>query len=103
MVATAAQNITLLMDAWETGHEMPLLRSNGNTKAFNYGVFSAIATRTRPTSSGSPATTLRPDRQHGQHSSRTSCRIASVDPNHLQTSQLDFYVSGRTTTLCFFR
>jgi Protein of unknown function (DUF4038)/Putative collagen-binding domain of a collagenase len=97
MVSTAAQNgITLLIDTWETGAEMPLLRSNGNTKAFNYGVFLGNRYRNSPniiwisgndfqTFTNNTDNTLIKNIMQG---------IASVDPNHLQTTQLNFAVSG---------
>jgi hypothetical protein len=95
MVATAAQNgITLLIDTWETGAEMPLLRSNGNTKAFNYGAYLGNRYKDSPniiwitgndfqTYSDNTDNRLIQSIMHG---------IASVDSNHLQTTQL--YLSG---------
>jgi hypothetical protein len=97
MVATAAQNgITILMDTWETGAEMPLLRSNGNTKAFNYGVYLGNRYKNSPniiwitgndfqTYTNNTDNTLIQNIMEG---------IASVDPNHLQTTQLNYTVSG---------
>jgi hypothetical protein len=97
MVATAAQNgITILMDTWETGAEMPLLRSNGNTKAFNYGVYLGNRYKSSPniiwitgndfqTYTNTTDNTLIQNIMQG---------IASVDPNHLQTTQLNYTVSG---------
>jgi uncharacterized protein DUF4038/collagenase-like protein with putative collagen-binding domain len=97
MVATAAQyGITILMDTWETGAEMPLLRSNGNTKAFNYGVYLGNRYKDSPnliwitgndfqTYTDSTDNTLIKNIMQG---------IASVDSNHLQTDQLNYTVSG---------
>jgi hypothetical protein len=97
MVATAAQNgITILMDTWETGAEMPLLRSNGNTKAFNYGVYLGNRYKNSPniiwitgndfqTYTNSTDNTLIKNIMQG---------IASVDSNHLQTDELNYTVSG---------
>ncbi len=97
MVATAAQNgIILFIDTWETGGEMGILQANGNTKAFNYGVFLGNRYKNNPnviwitgndftTSGNSTDDTLIKNIMAG---------IASVDPNHLQTVQLGYPVSG---------
>ena len=91
IVTAAAQNgVTILMDNWETGAGMPLLRSNGNTKAFNYGVFLGNRYKNSPniiwilgndfwTWQDSTDITLAKNIMAG---------IASVDTNHLQTTQL---------------
>jgi hypothetical protein len=97
MVATAAQNgIMILMDTWETGAEMPLLRSNGNTKAFNYGVFLGNRYKNSPniiwiTGNDFESWT---DNTDNTLIKNIMQGIASVDTNHQQTSQLNFYVSG---------
>jgi len=97
MVATAAQNgITILMDAWETGAEMPLLRSNGNTKAFNYGAYLGNRYKNSPNIiwiTGNDFQTYT-DNTDNTLISNIMQGIASADANHLQTTQLNYTVSG---------
>src|SRR5215471_15126612 len=95
MIATAAQNgITLLIDTWETGGEMPLLRSNGNTKAFNYGAYLGNRYKDSPNIiwiTGNDFQSYLDNTDNGLiHSIMHG--IASVDSNHLQTTQL--YLNG---------
>jgi len=97
MIATAAQNgITLLIDTWETGGEMPLLRSNGNTKAFNYGAYLGNRYKNSPniiwiTGNDFQSYLDNTDNLLIQSIMRG---IESVDPNHLQTTQLNPNFSG---------
>jgi hypothetical protein len=97
MVAAAAQNgIMILMDTWETGAEMPLLRSNGNTKAFNYGVYLGNRYKNSPNIiwiTGNDFQTYT-DSTDNALIKNILQGIASVDPNHLQTTQLNYTVSG---------
>jgi Protein of unknown function (DUF4038)/Concanavalin A-like lectin/glucanases superfamily/Putative collagen-binding domain of a collagenase/Fibronectin type III domain len=97
MVATAAQNgITILMDTWETGGEMGILRANGAAKAFNYGVFLGSRYKNSPNIiwiTGNDFVTWT-DSTDNNLIENIMAGIASVDPNHLQTSQLDYPVSG---------
>jgi len=98
MLSIAAQNgITILMDAWETGGEMPLLEANGATKAFNYGVF--LGNRYKNYANiiwitGNDFQTWNSSSTDNNLIKSIMQGIASVDPNHLQTSQLNYTISG---------
>src|SRR5215467_4367477 len=97
MVATAAENgITLLINTWETGGEMPLLRSNGSTKAFNYGAYLGNRYKNSPNIIwiiGNDFQTY-PDITDNMLIQSVMQGIASVDPKHLQTTQLNYNISG---------
>jgi hypothetical protein len=97
MVTTAAQKgITLLMDTWETGGEMPLLRSNGNTKAFNYGAYLGNRYKNSPNIIWITGNDFQSysDNTDNMLIQNIMQGIASADPNHLQTTQLNYTVSG---------
>jgi hypothetical protein len=98
MVAAAAQyGITILMDTWETGGEMGLLQANGNTKAFNYGVFLGTRYKNSPNIiwiTGNDFQTWNTSSSDNNLIKNILAGVASVDSSHLQTTQLNYYVSG---------
>jgi len=97
IVALAAQyGITILMDTVETGAEMPLVQAAGTTNAFTYGVYLGNRYKNAPnliwiTGNDFQTWTDATDNALIQH---IMAGIASVDPDHLQTSQLNYPVSG---------
>jgi hypothetical protein len=96
-VNTAANyGMTILFDTWETGALMNLARVNGNTKMFNYGVFLGNRYKNVPNIiwiTGNDFQTWT-DSIDNELMKNVMAGIASVDNNHLQTTQLNYYASG---------
>jgi Protein of unknown function (DUF4038)/Putative collagen-binding domain of a collagenase len=92
----AGQGITVLFDTWETGALMPLAEANGNTKMFNFGAF--LGNRYKDVANivwitGNDFQTW-PDNTDNTLIKNLMAGLASVDTNHLQTTQLDYFASG---------
>ncbi|HVO79758.1 MAG TPA: DUF4038 domain-containing protein [Terriglobales bacterium] len=92
----ASYGIIILFDTWETGILMPLARANGNTKMHNFGVF--LGNRYKTFSNiiwitGNDFQTWT-DPTDNALMQNLMAGIASADPNHLQTTELSYSVSG---------
>jgi hypothetical protein len=94
--AAADHGLIVLFDTWETGALMPLARLSGNTKMHDFGVFLGNRYKNFPniiwiTGNDFGAWFNDSDNQLMQN---LMAGIASADPNHLQTTELNPYVSG---------
>ena len=96
MINVAAQNgIVVFLDPIETGGWLPVLRNNGLTKAFNYGVY--VGNRYKAMTnivwlSGNDFQTWRTTSDNNL-ARQVMAGIASVDPGHLQSIELDYDAS----------
>lgn len=92
----ASYGIIILFDTWETGILMPLARFSGNAKMHDFGVFLGNRYKEVPNIiwiTGNDFQTWR-DPTDNALMQNLMAGIASADPNHLQTTELDFTVSG---------
>jgi uncharacterized protein DUF4038/collagenase-like protein with putative collagen-binding domain len=92
----ASYGMIILFDTWETGALMPLARANGNTKMHDFGVFLGNRYKNVPNIiwvTGNDFQTWT-DSTDNALMQNLMAGIAAVDPNHLQTTQLNFSVSG---------
>ena len=92
----ASYGIIILFDTWETGALMPLARANGNTKMHDYGAFLGNRYKNVPNIiwiTGNDFQTWT-DPTDNALMQNLMAGIASADPNHLQTTELNFTVSG---------
>jgi hypothetical protein len=92
----ASYGIIILFDTWETGALMPLARTSGDTKMHDFGVFLGNRYKDVPNIiwiTGNDFQTCR-DPTDNALMQNLMAGIASADPNHLQTTELDFYASG---------
>jgi hypothetical protein len=96
-VNTAAKyNIIILFDTWETGALMPLARTSGNAKMHSFGMFLGNRYKNFPNIvwiTGNDFQTWSDPSDNGLIQNLMS-GIAASDPNHLQTTELSFNVSG---------
>ena len=98
MINIAASNgITVLLDAFETGGWMSFLEAQGNTKAFNWGAYLGNRYKNFPNIvwiTGNDFQTWNTSAIDNNLIKNIMAGIASVDPNHLQTVELNFDISG---------
>jgi hypothetical protein len=98
MVGIAAKyNITIFLDAFETGGWMSFLEAQGNAKAFNWGVFLGNRFRDVPNVvwiTGNDFQTWSLSPTDNELIKNIMAGISSADSNHLQTIELNFDVSG---------
>jgi Protein of unknown function (DUF4038)/IPT/TIG domain/Putative collagen-binding domain of a collagenase/Abnormal spindle-like microcephaly-assoc'd, ASPM-SPD-2-Hydin/Fibronectin type III domain len=93
----ATYGIVAFLDPIETGGWLTTLESNGATKAFNYGVFLGNRYKSFPNivwMSGNDFQDWNSNSTDNNLVKQVMAGIASVDPNHLQTTELNFNVSG---------
>lgn len=94
--AAAAKNMVVLLDPIETGGWLSVLDDNGETKARNYGRFLGNRYKDQPNiiwMSGNDFQSWRDPSQN--RLVRAVMRgLAETDPNHIQTIELDYYVSA---------
>lgn len=93
----ASYGITVLMDTFETGGWMSMLEENGPTKAFNYGVY--LGNRYRDFKNiiwitGNDFQSWYFNSTDNQDIAAIMSGVASADSNHLQTTELNYLVSG---------
>jgi hypothetical protein len=97
MINLAAQyGIVVFLDPAETGGWLPVLQANGTTKAFNYGVYVGNRYKNFPNIvwlSGNDFQTWRTPEDDAVVLA-VGRGIQSVDPNHLQTAELDYTFSS---------
>jgi hypothetical protein len=92
----ANYGMTVLFDVWETGALMPLARASGNTKMHDLGVFLGNRYKDIPNIiwiTGNDFQTWT-DNTDNMLIQRLMAGIASVDKNHVQTTELHYNVSG---------
>ncbi len=92
----ASHGIIILFDTWETGALMPLARANGNTKMHDFGGFLGNRYKNVPNIiwiTGNDFQTWT-DPTDNALMQNLMAGIASADPNHLQTTELNYNVSG---------
>jgi hypothetical protein len=93
----AAQNgIVVFLDPIETGGWTITLENNGSTKAFNYGAFLGARYKNFPNIvwlSGNDFQTWPTSSNDNNLVRQVMAGIASNDPNHLQTIELNYYES----------
>jgi hypothetical protein len=85
--------ITILFNAWDTGGLRPLMEASGNAKMYNFGVFLGNRYKTFPNiiwMSGSDFQNWKTNSTDNTLIEKLMAGIASVDKNHLQTTELDF-------------
>ena len=98
MVRLAANHgIQIVMDAFETAGWMPVLEQNGLQKAFRYGKF--LGNRYKNFNNiiwitGNDFQTWNTSSTDNHLIAALMQGIASADPNHLQTTELNYLVSG---------
>jgi hypothetical protein len=95
--AAASYGITILFDTWETGALMPLARANGNGKMHDFGVFLGNRYKNFPNIiwiTGNDFQTWNDGSGDNSLMENLMAGIASVDKVHLQTTELNYYVSG---------
>ena len=98
MVRLAANHgIQIVMDAFETAGWMPVLELNGIQKAFRYGKF--LGNRYKNFNNiiwitGNDFQTWNTSSMDNHLVAAIMRGIASADPNHLQTTELNYLVSG---------
>ena len=98
MIALAANHhIQIVLDTLDSNGMGDLAKNSGDANCFNYGV--ALGNRYKNTPNliwitGNDFQKWRTDASANSAATNIMAGIASVDPNHLQTNQLDFYVSG---------
>ncbi|HEX4862073.1 MAG TPA: DUF4038 domain-containing protein [Rhizomicrobium sp.] len=94
--AAAAKNMVVLLDPIETGGWLSVLDDNGETKARAYGRFLGNRYKDQPNiiwMSGNDFQSWRDPSQN--RLVRAVMRgLAETDPNHIQTIELDYYVSA---------
>ena len=92
----AAHGMVVLLDPIETGGWLSVLDENGLTKAKKYGEFLGNRFKSQPNivwMSGNDFQSWRDSSQNGLV--RAVMRgLAAKDPNHIQTAELDYYVSA---------
>lgn len=94
--AAAAKGMVVLLDPIETGGWLGVLNENGNMKARQYGEYLGNRFKDTPNiiwMSGNDFQSWRDDSQNAQVRAVMK-GIASKDPNHIQTVELDYYVSA---------
>jgi hypothetical protein len=92
----ASYGLIILFDTWETGALMPLARANGTMKMHDFGVFLGSRYKNFPNIiwiTGNDFQTWT-DPTDNALMQNLMAGIASADPNHLQTTELNFSVSG---------
>jgi len=94
--AAAAHGMVVLLDPIETGGWLGVLNDNGETKARKYGEY--LATRFKDTPniiwmSGNDFQSWR-DQSQTKLVRAVMRGLANKDPNHIQTVELDYYVSA---------
>ena len=100
----AADQLTVFLDPIDTGGWMTTLEANGATKAFNYGVYLGSRYRNTPNivwDSGNDFNDWNTNATDNNLVYQVMAGIASVDPNHLQTIEINALSSYSTqdTTL----
>lgn len=94
--AAAAKGMVVLLDPIETGGWLGVLDANGTAKARHYGEFLGNRFKDTPNiiwMSGNDFQSWRDPSQNAVV--RAAMRgIAATDPNHIQTIELDYYVSA---------
>ena len=98
MIALAAKHhIQIMLDTVDSNGMGDLAKNSGNTNCFNFGVSLGNRYKNVPNLiwiTGNDFQSWRTDSRSNEAYTNIMAGIASVDPNHLQTNQLDFYVSG---------
>src|SRR5262249_8213792 len=92
----AKYGMTVFLDPIETGGWLSRMESNGTTKDFNYGVYVGTRDRNFPNIfwlNGNDVQTWS-NGSDDQDVQAVSRGIRSADPNHLQTVELNYFVSG---------
>jgi hypothetical protein len=94
--AAAAKNMVVLLDPIETGGWLPVLDDNGEAKARAYGQFLGNRFKDQPNIVWLSGNDFQSWRDPSQNKLvRAVMRgLAETDPNHLQTIELDYYVSA---------
>ncbi len=92
----ATYNLVVFLDPIETGSWLVTLENNGSTKAYNYGVY--IGNRYKNFANivwldGNDFQTWSSSSTDNNLVKQVMAGIASVDPNHLQTIELNYYSS----------
>ena len=93
----AGYGLTVLLDAFETGGWMSFLETQGNTKAYNWGVYLGNRYKSYPNVvwiTGNDFQTWNTSTIDNNLIKNIMAGIASVDPGHLQSLQLNFDISG---------
>jgi hypothetical protein len=88
----ATYNLTVFLDPLDTGGWMTTLETNGATKAFNYGVYLGTRYKNNPNivwDSGNDFNDWNTNSTENYLVDQLMAGIASVDPNHLQTTKLN--------------
>lgn len=86
-------SMTILLNTWDTAGLTPLMEASGNTKMYNFGVFLGNRYKRFPNiiwMSGSDFQTWRTSETDNTLIENLMAGIASVDKNHLQTTELDY-------------
>jgi hypothetical protein len=97
MVSNAATyHLTLFLDPIETGGWLTTLENNGSTKAFNYGAYLGNRYKNVPNIvwlSGNDFQDWNTNASDNNLVRQVMAGIASADPNHLQTIELNYQTS----------
>ena len=94
--AAAARGMVVLLDPIETGGWLSVLDANGETKARKFGEFLGRRFKDQPNivwMSGNDFQTWR-DASQNKLVRAVMRGLAASDPNHIQTIELDYYVSA---------
>ena len=89
----ARYEITVLLDTWDTASLTPLMESNGKTKMYDFGVFLGNRYKEFPNiiwMTGFDFQTWKTSATDNDLFKNVMAGIASVDKNHLQTTELDY-------------
>ena len=94
--AAAAKNMVVLLDPIETGGWLSVLDDNGEAKARAYGRFLGTRFKDQPNIIWMSGNDFQSWRDPSQNKLvRAVMRgLAETDPNHIQTIELDYYVSA---------
>ena len=93
----ASHGITILLDSLETGGWITTAEQNGNTNCFNFGVYLGNRYKNFPNIIwilGNDFQTWNTSPTDNTLAQNIMAGIASVDPNHLQTTELNYQLSG---------
>ena len=98
MIALAANHhIQIMLDTLDSNGMGDLAKNSGNANCSNYGVTLGNRYKNTPNLiwiTGNDFQKWRTDASSNAAATNIMAGIASADHNHLQTNQLDFYVSG---------
>lgn len=93
----AAHGMVVLLDALDNGGWMATFESNGDTKAFNWGQYIGNRYKNFPNIiwiMGNDFQSWQTNSGDNALGINVMAGIASVDPNHLQTTELNYNISG---------